>query len=167
MCAEPVFVNVSGDQESISASLCAWRAGTLNRVVVPARLAGNRFLSSWHVYKYGIFSLENTLYPGREYCMSYSGPGFLADLAPPPPSPSPVSKFSLFISFPVCRGRGGEEEGREVKSYDCEQAWSSIDRSIFSVPWPALPTINNRKNLLIQNWSGWIWKGLKANNFWT
>jgi hypothetical protein len=27
MCAEPVFVNVSGDQESISASLCAWRAG--------------------------------------------------------------------------------------------------------------------------------------------
>ncbi len=30
-----------------SASLClAWRAGTSNRIVVPARQAGNRFLGS-------------------------------------------------------------------------------------------------------------------------
>ncbi len=118
MCAEPVFVNVSGDQESISASLCAWRASTSNRVVVPARLAGNRFLSSWNVYKYGLCSLENPLwYPGREYWMSYGGPGFLvivrfSSFTPPPPPPSPVSKFSLFLSFPVCRRRRGGRRRR-------------------------------------------------------
>jgi hypothetical protein len=34
-------------QESIPAAYVAWRAaGTLNRVVVPARQAGNRFLGS-------------------------------------------------------------------------------------------------------------------------
>jgi hypothetical protein len=42
--AEPVFVNVYGAQESIPPTYVAWRAGTTNRVVVPARAAGNRFL---------------------------------------------------------------------------------------------------------------------------
>ncbi len=43
---EPVFVNVYGDQESIPPAYAASRAGTTNRVVVPARQAGNRFLGS-------------------------------------------------------------------------------------------------------------------------
>ncbi len=43
--AEP-FVNVHGAQESIQPAYVAWRAGTTNRVVVPARQAGNRFLGS-------------------------------------------------------------------------------------------------------------------------
>jgi hypothetical protein len=44
---EPVFVNVYGAQESIPpAYVVVWRAGTSNRVVVPARQAGNRFLGS-------------------------------------------------------------------------------------------------------------------------
>jgi hypothetical protein len=33
-------------EESIPPSNVAWRAGTTNRVVVPARRAGNRFLGS-------------------------------------------------------------------------------------------------------------------------
>jgi hypothetical protein len=48
---EPVFVNVYGAQgidseESISPAYVVWRAGTKNRVVVPARQAGNRYLVS-------------------------------------------------------------------------------------------------------------------------
>jgi hypothetical protein len=51
--ADPEFLNVRGAQESIPTSkesippaYVAWRAGTSNRVVVPARQAGNRFLGS-------------------------------------------------------------------------------------------------------------------------
>jgi hypothetical protein len=55
MCGytEPEFVNVYGAQESILRNrfrqpmYIAWRAGALNRVVVPARHAGNRFLGSF------------------------------------------------------------------------------------------------------------------------
>ncbi len=43
---EPVFVDVYGAQESISPAYVAWRVGTISRVVVPARQAGNRFLGS-------------------------------------------------------------------------------------------------------------------------
>jgi hypothetical protein len=47
--SEPVFVNVYGAQgidseESISPAYVVWRAGTKNRVVVPACQAGNRYL---------------------------------------------------------------------------------------------------------------------------
>jgi hypothetical protein len=41
---EPVFVNIYKAQESIPLAYVAWQAGTTNRVVVPARQAGNRFL---------------------------------------------------------------------------------------------------------------------------
>jgi hypothetical protein len=44
--SEPVFVNVYGVQELIPAAYVAWRAGTTNRVAVPSRQAGNRFLGS-------------------------------------------------------------------------------------------------------------------------
>ncbi len=43
---EAKFVNVSGAQESIPPAYVACRVGTSNRVVVPARQAGNRFLNS-------------------------------------------------------------------------------------------------------------------------
>ncbi len=43
---ESVFVNVYGAQESISPAYVACRAGTKNRVVVPAHQDGNRFLGS-------------------------------------------------------------------------------------------------------------------------
>ncbi len=47
---ESEFVNVYGVQESIPKKRfrqhVAWQAGTANRVVVPARQAGNRFLGS-------------------------------------------------------------------------------------------------------------------------
>jgi hypothetical protein len=49
--SEPVFVNVYGAQESIPPAYVAWRAGTKNRVVVPARQAGNRFLGSFKGFK--------------------------------------------------------------------------------------------------------------------
>ncbi len=39
---EPVLVNVVGEQESISPAYVAWGVGTISRVVVPARQAGNR-----------------------------------------------------------------------------------------------------------------------------
>ncbi len=51
--SEPVFGNVEGAQqsiprkESIAPAYAAWRAGTTDRVVVPACPAGNRFLGSW------------------------------------------------------------------------------------------------------------------------
>ncbi len=41
-----VFVNVKGTQESIPTAYVALRAGTSNRVVVPARQVENRFLGS-------------------------------------------------------------------------------------------------------------------------
>jgi hypothetical protein len=41
---EPEFVTVLGAQESIPPAFVAWRAGTSNRVIVPARQAGNRFM---------------------------------------------------------------------------------------------------------------------------
>jgi hypothetical protein len=44
--SEPVFVNIYGAQESILPAYVAWRASTTNRVVVPTRQAGNRFLGS-------------------------------------------------------------------------------------------------------------------------
>jgi hypothetical protein len=43
-CSEPVFVNLYGTQESIPPAYVAWRAGKKNKVVVPARQDGNRFL---------------------------------------------------------------------------------------------------------------------------
>ncbi len=45
--SEPVSVNDYGAQESILPTYVAGRDGTTNRVVVPARQAGNRFLGSW------------------------------------------------------------------------------------------------------------------------
>jgi hypothetical protein len=42
----PEFVNVYGAQESIPPAYVAWRTGASNRVVVPARQAGNQFLGS-------------------------------------------------------------------------------------------------------------------------
>jgi hypothetical protein len=44
--SEPVFVNVYGAQESIPPAYVAWRAGTTNMVIAPARQAGNLFLGS-------------------------------------------------------------------------------------------------------------------------
>jgi hypothetical protein len=41
-----VFVNVSGAQEAIPPAYVAWRASTSNKVVAPARQAGNLFLGS-------------------------------------------------------------------------------------------------------------------------
>jgi hypothetical protein len=43
---ESVFVNVYGAQVSIPPAYVAWRAGTINKVAVPTRQAGNRFLGS-------------------------------------------------------------------------------------------------------------------------
>jgi hypothetical protein len=40
----------------------AWRSGTTNRVVVPARHAGNRYLFSLKVYKYGLSFLVAILF---------------------------------------------------------------------------------------------------------
>jgi hypothetical protein len=72
------------------------------------------------------------IYRGQAFSLSY-------DLAPPPqPPPSPVSKMSFFISLPVCRwssllvGMEGGEGGGGAKSYDGEQALSSINHSILS-----------------------------------
>ncbi len=55
------------------------------------------------------------------------------------PSPSPVSKLSIFLSLPVCRRLSllTGEGGRGVcgaKSYGREKAWSSISHSILSDP---------------------------------
>jgi hypothetical protein len=47
--SELEFVNFSPGidfKESIPSAYVAWQAGTSNRVVVPARQAGNRFLGS-------------------------------------------------------------------------------------------------------------------------
>ncbi len=70
----------------------------------------------------------------RGYWMMYRGPGFLAGVwsgFPPPPShptPSRVSKLSLFLSLPVCRRSGkGEGGGGGARSQDEEKAWSSIN----------------------------------------
>ncbi len=38
-------------EESIPPAYVAWRAGTTNRVVVPARRAGNQFLGSLKVFQ--------------------------------------------------------------------------------------------------------------------
>jgi hypothetical protein len=46
LCTESVFVHVFGAQESIPPACVTWRTSTTNRVVVPAREAGNRFLGS-------------------------------------------------------------------------------------------------------------------------
>jgi hypothetical protein len=46
MSTEPVLVNVFRAQESIPPAYVALRASTTNRVVVPVRQAGNRFLGS-------------------------------------------------------------------------------------------------------------------------
>jgi hypothetical protein len=58
-CPEPVFVNPlksSGIdfEESIPPAYVAWQSGTTNRVVVPARQAGIRFLVSLNYYKFGL-----------------------------------------------------------------------------------------------------------------
>jgi hypothetical protein len=55
--------------------------------------------------------------------------------------PSPIGKWSLFLSVPVCRrssflpgeGGGGKGEGRGAKSYDRKKAWPSVNHSILSV----------------------------------
>jgi hypothetical protein len=55
-----------------------------------------------------------------------------------PITSSLVSKFSLFLSLPVCRqsslltGEGGGEGEQGAKSYDSEKACSSINHSILS-----------------------------------
>jgi hypothetical protein len=41
--------------ESISPAYVAWRVGTSNRVVVPARQTGNRFLAPNKVYKFALW----------------------------------------------------------------------------------------------------------------
>jgi hypothetical protein len=45
-------------KESIPPAYVAWRAGTSNEVVVPALQAGNRFLGSKKVYKFGLSDLS-------------------------------------------------------------------------------------------------------------
>jgi hypothetical protein len=51
MCAPPR----NRMSESILQAYVAWRADTTNRVVVPARQAGNRFLGLLKIYKYGLW----------------------------------------------------------------------------------------------------------------
>ncbi len=63
--------------------------------------------------------------------LSYSAP------CPPPSSPFPFSKLSLFLSLPVCPveytdGSGGRRGGRGAKSYDRKKACPSINHSILS-----------------------------------
>jgi hypothetical protein len=53
--AEPVFVKVKEAQESIPVAYVAWQAGGSNRVVVPARQAGYRFLAPKKAYKFGLW----------------------------------------------------------------------------------------------------------------
>ncbi len=60
---------------------------------------------------------------------------------PPPPLPSPVSNWSLFLTLPVCRWssllaeEGGKGGGGGAKTYGGEKAWSSINRSILWSRW--------------------------------
>jgi hypothetical protein len=56
---------LQGIEESTPSAFVAWRAGTSNRVVVPTRQAGNRFLGSLkglqiraQVYQLSIFAPE-------------------------------------------------------------------------------------------------------------
>jgi hypothetical protein len=66
--------------------------------------------------------------------MIFRGPVFLVVV--PIPSPSPVSKLSLFLNLPVCgrssllTGEGKPEGGRDAKSCDREKAWPSINNLI-------------------------------------
>jgi hypothetical protein len=48
-------------KESITPAYVAWRAGTSNRVVIPARHAGNRFLGSLKIYKFGLRDVSQFL----------------------------------------------------------------------------------------------------------
>jgi hypothetical protein len=72
--------------------------------------------------------------------MIYRGQGFLAVKwfgSSPPPSPSPVSKMSLFLIFLCVAGRDNLRErmgggGRGARSYDREKAWPSTNNSILS-----------------------------------
>jgi hypothetical protein len=75
-CTEPVFDYLYtlwspgiDSEESIPPASVAWRAGTTNRVVVPARQAGNRFL----VYKYRLRAQDpKTLSQVESICLSES-----------------------------------------------------------------------------------------------
>ncbi len=82
----------------------------------------------------------------REYLMMCRGPGFSpsSDLAPnQTPTPFPVSKLSLFLSFPVCHRSsllaGGGGNGGGAKSLDLclccsdkQLSWNTFPR-IFSL----------------------------------
>jgi hypothetical protein len=53
-------------KDAISPAYVAWRAGMSNRVVLPARQAGNRFLGPLKVYKSGLlFGRQNVNRTGR------------------------------------------------------------------------------------------------------
>jgi hypothetical protein len=75
--------------------------------------------------------------------MNYRGPGFLAVVrSGSSPTPTPFSSatclcFSVFLcvaSRAYWRNKGG---GRGVKSYDCEEAWSSIHHSTLNTFHPS------------------------------
>jgi hypothetical protein len=68
---------------------------------------------------------------GRVHWIIYRGPGFLAVVwFGSSPTPSPVSKLSPYLSFLVCRRSSLLTVEGGAKSYDGEEAWSSINNSI-------------------------------------
>jgi hypothetical protein len=65
--------------------------------------------------------------------MYYRIPGLFSIPYALAPSPSPVSKLSLFLSLPVSPVELTDgREGVGAKSYDGEKAWSSINHAILS-----------------------------------
>ncbi len=72
-------------EESRPPAYVAWRAGTTNRVVVPARQAGNRFLVSEKVYKYGLRRGTGTYRLKAAGATLAGSPGSLGGETPAPP----------------------------------------------------------------------------------
>jgi hypothetical protein len=73
-------------RESIPTAYVAWRAGTSNRVVVPARQAWNRFL--------GFLKGLQTPAQSLQHITAHSAAKVPTSLAPPPPPPN--TKIPLF-----------------------------------------------------------------------
>ncbi len=55
-------------EDYIAPAYVAWRAGTTNRVIVPARQAENRFLGSLKICKYGLWILK--MFKFHESCLA-------------------------------------------------------------------------------------------------
>ncbi len=121
----------------------ARRAGTTNRVVVPARQAGNRFLGFLKIYKYGLMENVNLRYPLWRWELSIL---FCTSL-----EPKDQCCGSINVSFEFGSGRPINYRSSQIQKLPCARIYRPSIRK------------NKPKMLVFSHWKRGFYACFRVN----